>query len=71
MLYEEPGDRNGKMSLRFFRDIIQQPVFKPWLADARLNKTPFTLTKDGDSGYGGGRSNIVCTRKRKPSWTAV
>ena len=64
VFYEVPGNSNGKMSLQVYRDCILESIVKPWILEARLNKTQFTLEEDGDSGHGTGKSNICRTWKK-------
>lgn len=53
--YNVPGNSNGKMSHLVYRDVILEPVVKPWLQDVRRGLIdPFVLEEDGDSGHGGG-----------------
>ena len=57
--YNVPGNKNGKMSLKVYRDQILEPIVKPWLDRG----DDFVLEEDGDSGHGTGKSNIVRTWK--------
>jgi hypothetical protein len=45
------------MSRQVYRDVILEPVLKPWL-DAQQSFVP---EEDGDSGHGPGKHNIVRT----------
>lgn len=55
--YEVPGNTNRKMSQKFYIDQILELIVKPWVNAYH----DFVLEKDGDSGYGPGKSNIVHT----------
>ncbi|KAF2818032.1 hypothetical protein CC86DRAFT_337635, partial [Ophiobolus disseminans] len=60
--YNNPTNRNGKMSLKVYRDAILEPIIGSWLRDP--SQKPFILEEDDDSGHGGGsQSNIVATWK--------
>ncbi|KAF1946295.1 hypothetical protein EJ02DRAFT_496461 [Clathrospora elynae] len=60
--YKVPGNKNGKLSLKVYRDQILEPIVKPWLERG----DSFILEEDNDSGHGGGSSsNIVAAWKRK------
>jgi len=59
--YEVPGNTNGKMSLRVYRDQILKPVVGQWLRDGHS----FVLEEDNDSGHGTGQANIVRTWKKQ------
>jgi hypothetical protein len=48
------------MSLKVYRDVILDPIVRPWLE----KKQDFIL-EDGDSGHGTGPANIVRTWKQK------
>jgi hypothetical protein len=62
--YKVPGNKNGKLSLKVYRDQILEPIVKPWLERG----DSFILEEDNDSGHGGGSSsNMVATWKRKHS----
>ncbi len=66
VFYDVPGNKNGKMSQRVYRDNILEPIVKPWIQDARQKGYSFTLEEDGDSGHGhGSETNIVATWKRE------
>ncbi len=58
--YDVPGNSNGKMSLKVYRDEILEPVVGSWLREGHQ----FVLEEDGDSGHGTSSSNIVRTWKR-------
>jgi hypothetical protein len=58
--YDIPSNKNGKMTLVGYVDILNTMV-KPWL-DA---KEDFVLEEDGDSGHGTGKKNIVREWKEK------
>jgi hypothetical protein len=61
--YNTPGNQNGKLSLKVYRDSILEPVVKPWL---KRTRDPFILEEDNDSGHGGGsNNNIVAIWKRR------
>lgn len=65
IFYDVPGNTNGKMSLKVYRDDILEPVVKPWILQARKGLiAPFVLEEDGDSGHGTGKTNIVRTWKK-------
>lgn len=53
--YEVPGNKNRKMSQGVYIDSILEPVFKPWLE----TEEDLVLEKDGDSGQGSRKSNIM------------
>lgn len=44
IFYDVPGNTNGKMSLKVYRDQILELVAKPWLLEGQ----DFVLEKDGD-----------------------
>jgi hypothetical protein len=48
ILYNVPGNSNGKMSLKTYHDQILEPVVKPWLERG----DDFVLEEDQDSGHG-------------------
>lgn len=49
------------MSQQIYRDVILEPVVKPWLEAGQS----FILEEDGDSGHGLGKKNIVRTWKEQ------
>lgn len=56
VFYDLPGNTNGKMSLKVYRDQILEPVGKPWLFEGK----DFVLEEDSDSGDGKAQNrNIV------------
>lgn len=60
--YEIPTNTNGKMTQLAYRDVILEPVVKPWLQTGQQ----FVLEEDGDSGHGPGKKkNIVKTWKEE------
>jgi hypothetical protein len=59
--YNTPGNKNGKLSLKVYRDQILEPMVKLWLQQ----HPHFILEEDNDSGHGGGSTrNIVANWKR-------
>ncbi|RFU30684.1 hypothetical protein B7463_g5645, partial [Scytalidium lignicola] len=58
--YNVPGNTNGKMSMKVYRDSILEPVVGSWLQAGH----DFVLEEDSDSGHGTGKANIVKTWKR-------
>lgn len=64
--YEVPGNTNGKMSLKVYRDSILEPVVGSWLRQG----ASFVLEEDGDSGHGTGKHNIVQEWKEKNGLTS-
>lgn len=64
--YDVPGNTNGKMSLKVYRDQILEPIVGQWLR----NGESFVLEEDNDSGHGTGKSNIVRTWKQKNGLTS-
>ncbi|KAF1835735.1 hypothetical protein BDW02DRAFT_567775 [Decorospora gaudefroyi] len=63
IFYKNAGNKNGKLSLKVYRDQILKPVVKQWLGPT---KALFILEEDNDSGHGGGsQTNIVATWKRQ------
>ena len=59
--YSIPTNTNGKMSQKYYRDNILEPIVKPWLEEGR----DFILEEDGDSGHGPKGNNIVKQWKEK------
>ncbi|KAF1954894.1 hypothetical protein CC80DRAFT_536656 [Byssothecium circinans] len=59
--YNVPGNKNGKISLKVYRDSILKPIVKPWIDRG----DDFVLKEDNDSGHGIGQRNIVRTWKEK------
>ncbi|KAF1957793.1 hypothetical protein CC80DRAFT_534322 [Byssothecium circinans] len=64
--YNVPGNKNGKMSLKVYRDSILKPIVKPWIDRG----DDFLLEEDNDSGHGTGQRNIPPKQflKRYPHW---
>jgi hypothetical protein len=61
VLYDVPGNTNGKMSQRAYINQILEPHVLPQVEDAGRDR--FILFEDNDSGHGPGRKNIVRTWK--------
>lgn len=55
VFYKVPDNNNRKMRQRVYIDSILEPGVKPWLEAGK----DFVLKKDGDSGHGLGKSNVV------------
>jgi hypothetical protein len=61
--YNTPGNKNGKLSLKVYRDQILKPIVGSWLKDP---KQPHFILEDNDSAHGGGsNNNIVASWKRR------
>ncbi|KAH8799419.1 hypothetical protein F5884DRAFT_811921 [Xylogone sp. PMI_703] len=58
--YQVPGNNNGKMSMKVYRDSILEPIIGSWLQKGY----DFILEEDGDSGHGTSKCNIIKTWKR-------
>ena len=56
--YNVPGNRNGKLMLRVYREEILELLVRPWLDRGDR----FILEEDNDSGHGGGSSNNIVAR---------
>ena len=62
LVFYDAGNSNGKMNLVTYRDLILEPIVKPWLD----RKDDFVLEEDGDSGHGFGKGqNLVRIWKEK------
>ena len=59
--YDVPGNNNGKMSQKVYRDYILEPTVGAWLREGQS----FVLEEDNDSGHGTSKANIVRTWKEK------
>ena len=59
--YNVPGNSNGKMSQKVYRDDILEPVVGSWLREGQS----FVLEEDNDSGHGTSKANIVRTWKKE------
>ena len=55
VFYDVPSNTNGKMTQQVYRDVILEPMVKPWLEAGQS----FVLEEDGDSGHGPKGNNIV------------
>jgi hypothetical protein len=55
IFYNVPSNNNGKITQQVYRDVILEPVVKPWL---QANQS-FVLEEDGDSGHSLKGNNIV------------
>ena len=56
-----PGNSNGKMSQKVYRDHILEPTVGPWLREGQS----FVLEEDNDVRHGTSKANIVRTWKEK------
>ena len=68
IFYDVPGNDNGAITMKVYRDEILEPVVKPWLDDVKKGRCePFVLEEDGAPGHGnsGKGGNIVKTWKEK------
>ena len=54
-LYDVSGNTNGKMNQKVYLKTILQPIVKPWLDRG----DDFCLKKNGDSGHGLSKHNMV------------
>ncbi|KAK3936031.1 hypothetical protein QBC46DRAFT_270506, partial [Diplogelasinospora grovesii] len=59
--YDVPGNTNGKMTMKVYRDQILEPVVGSWIREGQR----FVLEEDNDSGHGGSKHNIVRTWKQQ------
>ncbi|KAM3475996.1 hypothetical protein MY8738_007152 [Beauveria namnaoensis] len=57
--YEVPGNTNGKMSQKVYRDVILEGYVKGLIRESKQQNRSFILKEDGDSGHGPGRHNLV------------
>jgi hypothetical protein len=55
VFYEVPGNTNGKMSQKVYRDVILEGLVQSWLTRG----DQFILEEDGDSGHGPGKKNNI------------
>jgi hypothetical protein len=53
IFYEVSTNSNGKMTQQVYRDVILEPIVKPWLHSGQS----FWLEEDGDSGHGPAKNN--------------
>ena len=53
-----PGNSNGKISLKVYRDQILEPIVKPWLEEGQR----FVLEEDGDSEHGKAMNKNIIRR---------
>lgn len=58
--YKVPGNKDGKLSLKVYRDQIPELLVKPWLDRG----DQFILEEDNDSGHGGGSKNNIVPNGR-------
>jgi hypothetical protein len=63
VLYEVPGNSNGKISQRVYINQILEPHVLPQIED--VGRDHFVLFEDNDSGHGPSKSNIVRTWKQE------
>lgn len=66
IIFYDAGNKNGKMSLKTYRDQILEPVVKGWTDDVKLGRCkPFILEEDGDSGHGSYTTNNIVNKWKR------
>ena len=55
MFYDVESNKNGKVTQQVYRDVILEPIVKPWLEAGQS----FWLEEDGDSGHGPKDNNNI------------